>query len=489
MQRRAAPNKWIQSLGASRSPGDSIAENGSKDDGEKDKDGNPLDPKKRLEKEIDSLVAANKGGADDWDLDRVGIVSLALIPFLSVLLKERGQMLYMSNLEETQHIPLVLLVPVLYGLVLAVFLTAWCEYPRVLDVFPVPLGCLLLFLLLRSFLPPLVHVALSLALHAAVLAAAYFSCGHLFQGLVLGPNVENMNLTLNVNKAVYVVTGGNAGIGYSTVVDLLSRGAKVLMLCRSKDKGEKAKTAILTEAGVHASEIEVFECDLESVASVRSCAKAIDSKYGTLSCLILNAGCFQNVRKVTADGHECTVQSNHLGHFLLVHLLAPLLRPTSRVVVVGSSTHRMSDRTGVFVDDLTCEKRPYTQFGQYSQSKLMNLLFVVELARRSKEAKKGFTAYCVHPGLVRTNVHANLGKRIVQLHKIFGVVMGALMKPQAYGASTTLYCALEERAALKSGGYYSGCEWRECSRWAKDEKMAKELWEASEKALKIKTSI
>ena len=399
-----------------------------------------------------------------------------------------------SSPPTPSHCLPLLLLPAIYSAVLFVFLTGWHEYPLLSRLLPYPLLCLFLYATLSSSMSANPDAINGAVFYALITLTSYYSCAVLYNDIVLGPAPTTASDS-SLKSRVYLVTGGNAGIGYSTAVQLLRREATVVILSRSLARGNKAATAMLQECPSSSpSSIHVIVCDLCSYPSIRAAAASFSDLSLPLHSVILNAGVMLNDRDVTAAGDEATVAANHLGHFLLTSLLLPHMKQKNtravhdaRIVTVGSSTHFMANKTGVFLDDLRCERRNYTLFGQYSQSKLMNVMFSGELARRlENNGHINIKAYCVHPGLVRTNVHQNMNNVIVMLHNIFSVVLVVLMKPQEYGAVSSVMCATDVSVEGESGKYYFNGERRAQSKWADDADAGEKLWRVSEKAVGLK---
>ena len=177
---------------------------------------------------------------------------------------------------------------------------------------------------------------------------------------------------VRLEDKVAVVTGANTGIGFETALDLSSRGAKVILLCRSLDRGEVAATTIRAATG---GEVLVEELDLASLASVRDCAAKLVVTLDKIHILVNNAGVMACPLTRTEDGFEMQMGTNHLGPFLLTSLLLPLLQraaPGARIVTVSSLAHQ---RGTIQWDDMHWEREPYSATKAYSQSKLANVLF------------------------------------------------------------------------------------------------------------------
>jgi NAD(P)-dependent dehydrogenase (short-subunit alcohol dehydrogenase family) len=195
-----------------------------------------------------------------------------------------------------------------------------------------------------------------------------------------------------------VITGANSGIGYATAAALAARGARVILAVRDLAKGEAAATTIGPNAQAH-------HLDLSSLASVREFAASIE---GPFDYLINNAGSMSATRQVTADGFESQFGVNHLGHFALTNLLID--RVTDRVVTVTSTAHGSAS---IDFDDLQWERRPYSPFGAYGQSKLANLLFTAELQRRLTSADSPVRSNAAHPGWASTGFTIASGNRVL----------------------------------------------------------------------------
>jgi len=272
-----------------------------------------------------------------------------------------------------------------------------------------------------------------------------------------------------------VITGANTGIGKHTALDLSRRGAKVVILCRNVERGEAAAEEIRKETE---GEVVVHRCDLASLKSVRECAEQLGNSLEKVDILINNAGVMTCPESRTEEGFEMQFGTNHLGHFLLTNLMLPLIKraaPGARIVNVSSLAHEQGSMQW---DDLNWEKNPYSAINAYSQSKLANILFTKELARRGEGS--GVTVYSLHPGVINTD----LGRHIKDTFGPLGQCMFSLMKPfiktVASGAQTTLYCAVDESIAEHSGRYYSDCRETRPKPQAENMEDAKRLWEVSE---------
>jgi len=262
-------------------------------------------------------------------------------------------------------------------------------------------------------------------------------------------------LSVNLQGKVYIVTGGNSGIGLITVQQLVKQGAQVILACRRLDQGAQAKAQIDSEG--YPGSVEVMALDLASLNSVRGFATTFLSKKLPLHGLINNAGVMNTPSKKTADGFELQFGTNHLGHFLLTELLLPTLKASapSRVVNVSSCFHDLAmKREGrIDFDDLNFERRKYDGWEAYAQSKLANLLHARELAARLKGSD--VSAVSVHPGWVRTNLIQFSMPLFMQNYILRPVLRMAGMIEPWEGAQSTLFALLSPTVPENSGAYFS----------------------------------
>lgn len=279
---------------------------------------------------------------------------------------------------------------------------------------------------------------------------------------------------------VVVVTGGNTGIGKEAARGLSRMGARVALACRDLDKARRAAEEISKETG---GEVRVFSLDLADFRSIRACAEELLAAYPRIDVLLLNAGLFLGDRRETKEGFEATFGINHLGHFLLTDLLLDRLKESapSRIVVVSSDAHRRA-KHGLTWDDLG-RTRKYAGFDVYSESKLANILFARELARKLEGT--GVTVNALHPGFVATefgrggDVPGLLGK-LVALAQVFA------RTPQR-GAETSIYLASSPNVANVTGEYFVDGRATKPNRAARDDAAARRLWDESERLVAIKS--
>jgi NAD(P)-dependent dehydrogenase (short-subunit alcohol dehydrogenase family) len=276
-----------------------------------------------------------------------------------------------------------------------------------------------------------------------------------------------------------VITGGNAGIGKETAVALARAGWRVLITSRDSPRGAAARDEIRARSATDTT--DVVALDLADLASVRRSAAEVLARAAQIDALVNNAGLLLQRRRVTVDGFEETFGVNHLGHFLLTNLLLERLRANpggARVVVVASQAHRLA--RGMRFDDLHAE-RGYRAFPVYAHSKLANLLFTRELARR--ESGTGVTANASHPGWVDSRFG-----RDGDTNRVFEVAtrIGSLFAVSAEaGARTSVYLASAPELEGVTGGYFTRCRAIEPSAAARDDGAARRLWEVSERLVAL----
>ena len=270
-----------------------------------------------------------------------------------------------------------------------------------------------------------------------------------------------------MGERTVVVTGANTGIGLATASALAGQGWRVWVACRSEGKGAAAVAGIRAATGNDA--VFLLMLDLADLSSVRACADAFLGRGEALHVLINNAG-VGGARGLTRQGFELMFGVNHLGHFLLTQLLLERLVSSApaRVVTVSSDAHY--NARGIDWDALRRPARGITGLGEYAVSKLCNVLFSQELARRT--AGTGVTTYALHPGVVASDIWRRVPWPVRPL-----VTRRMLSVDQ--GAQTSLYCATSPSVAGDSGRFYDKCALREASEVATPE-LGRALWERSE---------
>ena len=277
-----------------------------------------------------------------------------------------------------------------------------------------------------------------------------------------------------MNGKTVIITGANTGIGKETALDMAKRGARVIMACRDLKKGEAALKDIVERTG--SKKVVLKQLDLASMKSIRKFAEDINMNEPELHVLINNAGLGCQPQKTkTEDGFEMTMGVNHLGHFLLTNLLLDLLKKStpSRIVVVSSSAHK-DQAQGMRFDNINSEKF-YNKFDAYGQSKLANILFAKELAKRLEGSD--VTVNSLHPGLIITEFFRHFSFWYVTFYwRPLTFMFG---KTVEQGAQTTIYLASSEEVEGVSGLYFDNCKPQEPSSAAQDDEAAKKLWKIS----------
>src|ERR1700724_2261387 len=214
---------------------------------------------------------------------------------------------------------------------------------------------------------------------------------------------------VNLQGKRILVTGVSAGIGLETARSLAAHGAHVVGAARDLTKAEAATAQIRTEAAENGGSFEVVELDLASLKSVRACADELVAKGQPFDVVIANAGVMATPFGHTADGFETQFGTNHLGHFVLVNRIAPLMGAGSRLINLSSSGHRFSN---VDLEDPNFERTPYEPFVAYGRSKTANILFAVAFDRRHRT--RGVRAAAVHPGGVQTELGRHIEPSRIQ---------------------------------------------------------------------------
>ena len=277
----------------------------------------------------------------------------------------------------------------------------------------------------------------------------------------------------------FLVTGANTGLGFETAKVLAARGGRVVMACRSRDKAESARDAILAETP--GAGLRIVDLDLGDLASVRAAAEAVADE--AIDVLVNNAGLMMPPLQRTADGFEAQFGVNHLGTFALTGLVLPqmLEREGSRVVITSSNAHKSGQ---IDFRDPQAE-RSYGRWSRYSMSKLANLLHQQELQRRLEAAGASTIAVACHPGAAATELSRHMPGPIGMLTPL----ARPFLNSAAEGAYPTLAAAT---SAQVKGGDYLGPdgigEWSgkarhvQPSRRARDQRLAERLWDLSRRA-------
>jgi retinol dehydrogenase 14 len=278
-------------------------------------------------------------------------------------------------------------------------------------------------------------------------------------------------MTVSMDGKVVLVTGGTGGIGRATAAGLSAMGARVGIVGRERARTKTVAAEIAASSGGPA--VDAFAADLSSQAEVRCLAEDVLDTYPRLDVLINNVGGFWAHRHVTADGFEHTFAVNHLAAFLLTELLLGRLQASApaRIVTVSSGAHTGGE---IDFDDLQGE-RGYSGQKAYNQSKLANIMFTHELARRLHAT--GVTATVLHPGVVRTAFGA---EDLPPLFKVLLPVVKPFMKAPARGAETSIYLASSPEVEGVSGAYFVNRRPKTSSKASHDAPAEARLWRVSE---------
>jgi len=274
---------------------------------------------------------------------------------------------------------------------------------------------------------------------------------------------------------VCLVTGASSGVGKATASGLAALGATVVLACRDSGRGEAARQAIVRES--NNQDVSVGLVDLAHLDSVRSYADEFLKKFSRLDVLVNNAGIYASKRVVTADGFEATFAINHLAHFLLTNLLLDLMKASAPSRIVNVSSEAQS-RGHINFNDLQGERK-YSGWKSYPQSKLANVLFTYELARRLEGTE--VTVNCVHPGTVRTNFGRNNGGFLGLIVRVFAPLM---LSPEQ-GAKTVIWLASSPEVEHSTGKYFAKQSEMKSSKESYDFEVAKHLWDVSSELTRL----
>ncbi|WP_340317773.1 SDR family NAD(P)-dependent oxidoreductase [Rhizorhabdus argentea] len=292
--------------------------------------------------------------------------------------------------------------------------------------------------------------------------------------------------TMDLSGKRVLVTGAGGGLGLETCRALAVRGAQVVGAVRDLEKGRAAIAGLSGASGG----VELVELDLASLQSVRQCADALLAAGKPFDVIICNAGVMAAPKGVTKDGFETQFGVNHLGHFLLVNLLLPLLRSGSRVVMLSSMAHRVAD---IDLDDPNFEHRAYDKWVSYGGAKTANVLFTVELDKRLRG--RGVRVAAVHPGVITdTSLKRHLSTEDFAAFTTEDAEPDFHMRNKSIpeGAATTVWCAFAAPADEIGGRYNQDCRTSDVNdstavsgagprAYAVDPSRAAALWKVSEK--------
>lgn len=265
-----------------------------------------------------------------------------------------------------------------------------------------------------------------------------------------------------------LITGATSGIGKVTAIELAKQGATILFNARDDAKGRRVQEEIIYHSGN--SKVELYRCDLSLLRSVRNFADAVNEKHNRLDVIINNAGVWEPSRTLSKDGIENTFAVNHLSHFLLTYKLLDLLKKNgpARIINVSSGMHK---RASLDLNDVEMKNRPYKGLTAYANSKLCNVLFTAELARRLKNTS--VKAYTLHPGWIATRIDR---KAPLLMRMMIGSMASHNLQR---GAATTLYLASTQEIQAPSGEYFVRAKVARSSKAAQDASLAANLWKLS----------
>lgn len=278
---------------------------------------------------------------------------------------------------------------------------------------------------------------------------------------------EEVTDGVDLNGKTILITGVNSGLGQESARVLAARGAHIVGAARTLEKAVAGCSAIDGESTPVA-------CELSEPTSVRACVETLKQSGKRLDVLLCNAGIMALPELEQKQGFELQFFTNHIGHFTLVTGLLDMLSDDGRVVMLSSGAHATTYKEGIQFDNLSGEK-DYSGWRAYGQSKLANLLFARELARRFEGSNK--TANALHPGVIATNLSRHMSKAVQILFAPVGLVG---MKSLGQGAATQCYVAAHPAAGRISGEYFADCNVAKSSDRGKDMEMAKKLWDVSE---------
>lgn len=307
---------------------------------------------------------------------------------------------------------------------------------------------------------------------------------------------EDVLSGVHVKGKRILVTGVSAGIGVETARSLAAHGARVVGAVRDLDKASVATEHVRTDAAANGGNFELIALDLASLKSVRACADTLLAKGEPFDVVIANAGVMATPHGRTVDGFETQFGTNHLGHFVLVNRIAPLIRNEGRLITVSSAGHRYSN---VDLVDPNFEHTPYEPFIAYGRSKTANILFAVAFDARHRE--RGVRAAAVHPGIIQTELVRHLSASWLQarVDQINQQLRDAGKPPlqrktTPQGAATSVWAAVVAPADEVGGRYCENCHVAETvpdevptgtmtegvRAYAVDRKTAEALWKKSE---------
>lgn len=291
-------------------------------------------------------------------------------------------------------------------------------------------------------------------------------------GFGYASTAEDVTAGLSLAGKTILITGCNSGLGFEAMRVLTMRGAHVIGLARTAEKANEAGKKV-------GGKVTGVACELSDPKSVRAAVETVKGMGVKIDALIANAGIMALPKLKQAFGYELQFFTNHIGHFILVTGLVDMLADDGRVVMLSSAAHLGAPKAGIEFDNLSGE-RNYRSWTAYGQSKMANILFAKELAKRL--AGTGKTANALHPGVIRTNLARHLGMGKFLESMVFGWIGSTFfMKSVAQGAATECYVAVNPKVAGVTGEYFADSNLKTPRADANDPALAAKLWEVSEK--------
>jgi len=280
-----------------------------------------------------------------------------------------------------------------------------------------------------------------------------------------------------MNNKICIITGANSGVGKATAKQLAALDFHVVMVVRNEEKGRKALEEIKLEIGKNS--LELMMCDFASQKSIHEFVKKFKEKYDRLDVLVNNHGVIPSKRFITEDGIESAFAINHLGYFLLTNLLLDMIKASSPARIINVCSGSYAAIRKIRLDDYNFEKRRYSWFKAYSETKLYNVMFTLDLADQLKSV--GVTVNTFTPGFTLTN----LGQSLRSMRLVTKLRARKAATPDD-AAKIAVYLATSKEMENISGKYFMKMEMKEPTRIAKDKVLQEELWDLSEKLTKIK---
>ncbi|MCK6545167.1 SDR family oxidoreductase [Myxococcota bacterium] len=286
-------------------------------------------------------------------------------------------------------------------------------------------------------------------------------------GFGYGSTAEDVTAKFDLRGRTYLVTGATSGLGLETVRVLALRGARVIAAGRSVEK-------VVATCGALGKNVEPLACELSDPTSIRGAVAALKAGRVKLDGILCNAGIMALPKLETRFGVELQLFTNHVGHFILVTGLLDALTDDGRVVMTSSDAHKAAPKEGIQLDNLSGENG-YSPWAAYGQSKLANILFTKELARRLEGTSK--TANALHPGVIATQLSRSMGK-FAQV--TLDLVSPLFLKSVGQGAATQVFVATHPSVQKISGEYFADCNVAKPSAKARDLDLARRLWDTTE---------